>query len=109
MILAAGVMIRASSGRVLLMKRSDTGLWAFPGGHIEDGETADKAAWRETFEETGYRLGSVGALLMRRVKDDVDFSTFAAECEDEFVPNLDHEHSAFGWILPEDAMGELAS
>jgi 8-oxo-dGTP pyrophosphatase MutT (NUDIX family) len=109
MILAAGVMIRAASGRVLLMKRSDTGLWAFPGGHIEDGETADKAAWRECFEETGYRLGSVGPLLMRRVKDDVDFSTFFAECDDEFVPRLDHEHTSFGWVSPEDAMGVLAA
>jgi 8-oxo-dGTP pyrophosphatase MutT (NUDIX family) len=109
MILAAGVMIRAPSGRVLLMKRSDTGEWAFPGGHIEDGETADKAAWREFFEETGYRLGSVGDLLMRRVKDGVDFTTFVSECEDEFVPTLNEEHTAFGWVSPADAMGALAS
>lgn len=31
------------------------GLWVFPGGHCEPGETAEAGARREFFEETGYR------------------------------------------------------
>lgn len=34
-------------------KQPDAGLWGFPGGHVEWGETAMEAAARELYEETG--------------------------------------------------------
>lgn len=43
-------------GDVLLVRRKnppDAGLWGFPGGHIEAGETGLMAAARELAEETG--------------------------------------------------------
>ena len=43
-------------GKVLLIRRKyppNPGLWAFPGGRIEPGESAAQAAVRETLEETG--------------------------------------------------------
>lgn len=51
---ALAVVIRED--RVLLVKRRnepDAGLWGFPGGHVELGETALDAARRELHEETG--------------------------------------------------------
>ncbi|QRZ12340.1 NUDIX hydrolase [Paracoccus methylovorus] len=42
--------------RALLVQRRnppDAGLWGFPGGHVEPGETALEAAARELAEETG--------------------------------------------------------
>lgn len=44
------------NGQVLLVRRCnppDAGLWGFPGGHVESGETAHDAAARELLEETG--------------------------------------------------------
>jgi len=52
-------------GRVLLVRRAkhpDRGLWGFPGGRIEPGETTADAALRELREETGVRA-SAGDVL----------------------------------------------
>ena len=42
-------------GKVLLVERAKPpkGMWAFPGGHVELGETLEEAAARELHEETG--------------------------------------------------------
>src|SRR5271168_4712322 len=113
MIIAAGVLLRAPSGAILLLKRSSegdaVGQWAFPGGKQEVGETLETCVVRETLEETKYNIGSAGDLLMRRIKDDVDYSTFIKDVEDEFTPTLNGEHTAFVWIKPEDiGLGALS-
>ncbi|WP_299631828.1 NUDIX hydrolase [uncultured Roseobacter sp.] len=51
---ALSVVIR--DDKVLLVKRRnepDAGLWGFPGGHVDLGETVMDAAARELREETG--------------------------------------------------------
>lgn len=52
---AAGVAAAVfdSSGRVLLGKRADNGLWGLPSGRVEPGETIEEAVRREVREETG--------------------------------------------------------
>lgn len=52
-----GVFVRDAQGRVLLEKRSDSGLWGAPGGRIEPGESIQQAAVREVMEETGLTIG----------------------------------------------------
>ena len=44
------------NGHVILVERNDTGLWSFPGGHVDPGEDAATAAVRETLEETGFEI-----------------------------------------------------
>jgi 8-oxo-dGTP diphosphatase len=46
------------NGRLLLVERARPpaqGMFAFPGGRVEPGETLEEAARRELFEETGLR------------------------------------------------------
>lgn len=59
MTVGAGVLIRDSEGRVLLQRRSDSGLWGMPGGTLEIGETPEEAARREVREETGLEIGEL--------------------------------------------------
>jgi len=47
-------------GRILLLQRSDNGLWAMPGGALEVGETAAAGVAREAVEETGVHCEPVG-------------------------------------------------
>lgn len=102
----AAVMLRSPQGRILMMRRVDDGTWAFPAGGIKDGETPEEGAWRECWEETGHRCGDVGKLHMRRIKDGVDCSTFLCEGVDEFIPQLNHEHDAWGWFPAEHALAD---
>lgn len=42
--------------RYYLLVKQKEGFWAFPKGHIEDGETEEECAFREVKEETGLSL-----------------------------------------------------
>ncbi|GAB3233091.1 hypothetical protein GCM10027447_29330 [Glycomyces halotolerans] len=46
--------------RMLLIRRTDTGQWAMPGGGAEVGETVGVAAVREALEETGLDIALTG-------------------------------------------------
>lgn len=49
-------------GKVLLGKRLNAhgqGTWAFPGGHLEFGETVSECAVREVEEETGMQIANI--------------------------------------------------
>jgi ADP-ribose pyrophosphatase YjhB (NUDIX family) len=59
---SAVVRREAGAGRLLLMQRSDNGLWGLPGGYVEPGESVRDAVVREVGEETGARI-SVGRLV----------------------------------------------
>lgn len=56
------IFIVNENSQVLLIKRSDSDLWALPGGFIDLGETPEQCVARECFEETGFTV-SVECLL----------------------------------------------
>lgn len=57
--LAAGALVRDSTGRFLLVVRTtepESGTWSVPGGVVESGESLEAAARREVREETGLEV-----------------------------------------------------
>ncbi len=66
---------------VLLVRRKkepDKGLWGYPGGHVEIGETVSEAAIRELFEETSVVAAAMSHLknldiILRNDKQEVEF------------------------------------
>lgn len=66
--MATGVLVH--QGRLLIQKRPPTGVWAglweFPGGRVEPGETPAQAVVREFMEETGLAVRVARALPVVR-------------------------------------------
>ena len=63
----AAAVIEDTQGRIFIAKRPDDkhqgGLWEFPGGKVEDGETAEQALVRELQEEIGISVTDCRPLI----------------------------------------------
>jgi 8-oxo-dGTP pyrophosphatase MutT (NUDIX family) len=82
---AAVVVALDSSDAVLLIKRTDTGEWALPGGSAEPGSTFASTAVDELLEETGLHADPA---------DLVGFASLSDETWTNFTfPNNDVVHS----------------
>jgi len=57
---SVNVAVRNEAGDLLLIRRSDNGNWAMPGGAVELGESLTQAAVRETREESGIECEVTG-------------------------------------------------
>jgi len=105
MIRVAAAALVIHEGKILLLKRDDydkvsPGLWSFPGGKVEEGETLEDALIRELKEEANIE----GAIL------DIIYATTIFTGEDQlhllhylvkptsFNVKISDEHSAFKWV-----------
>ena len=61
--IAKGVII-TSDHKIIIAQRSDSNEWDAPGGHIQEGEEANFAFWREVKEELGMEVDEVKFLDM---------------------------------------------
>ena len=61
---AIAIAVVEHDGQFLVGKRPEgvalAGLWEFPGGKVQPGETAEAAAVRECLEETGLEINVAG-------------------------------------------------
>ena len=105
--IAMAVVVKA--GKILIAQRKKSmkqgGLWEFPGGKIEPGETPEACIRREFMEELGipvqvgdflcdldYTYSDVGAL---------HFHVFRATC-DMTEPAYLTAHEQVAWVSPKD-------
>ncbi len=88
-----------SAGRLLAAQRVSpptlAGLWEFPGGKVEPGESPEQALVRECEEELGVRIG-VGALL-GEVAVPVGILQVYRACLRDGTPAA-REHGALRWL-----------
>lgn len=105
----AGVCVR--DGAVFVARRSSPGscegLWEFPGGKVEPGESDEAAIVREFEEEFGIEARPLRMLGETRFSHDGVERVLAAWLID--LPTVEgielREHSATAWVLPEELKG----
>lgn len=110
----AGILFRAPGPRYLLVRRSDTGEWEQPGGHIEAGESAEQAAARECIEEIGACPDGIRWPVRRNPipGGEGEYTCFLQDVPEPFEPKLNDEHTAWQWAsasaLPENMLAPVA-
>lgn len=67
--------------QVLLVKRRDVPVWVLPGGGIDEGESPQQAALRETHEETGYTVEITKKIAEYTPVNRLTFYTHLYECQ----------------------------
>lgn len=109
-VIAASAFVLDDRGRLLMIRRTDSGLHALPGGRHELGETMTGTAIRETQEETGITIAVTGLIGIYSNPDHVvEFSD--GEVRQEFSicfradpvsgqPRDSDESSEVRWVDP---------
>jgi ADP-ribose pyrophosphatase YjhB (NUDIX family) len=63
-LMAADAATFDAAGRLLVVRRADSGTWCMPGGACDVGERPSHAAEREAFEESGFAVRATRLLAM---------------------------------------------
>jgi 8-oxo-dGTP pyrophosphatase MutT (NUDIX family) len=113
---SVNVVVVNDLGEILLIRRTDNGNWALPGGAIDLGESVAQAAVRETFEETGIECAITGVAGIYSDPGHVILYTSNGEVRQEFSivltarpvagqPTPSSESSEVRWVPPSGVPG----
>ena len=107
---AGGVVVRRDGPELrflLVTARRQPGLWVFPKGHIEIGETPEQAAVREVVEEAGVHatvVAPIGATEFRSARGQVRAQFYLMDFVSETAPGEDRR---LAWMTADEARRAL--
>jgi ADP-ribose pyrophosphatase YjhB (NUDIX family) len=115
---SVNVIVTNDAGDILMIRRSDNGNWAVPGGAIDLGESLPQAGVRETREESGIVCEITGLAGTYTDPRHVILYTSNGEARQEFsivltaravsgVPTRSSESTEVRWV-PRDQVEALA-
>jgi ADP-ribose pyrophosphatase YjhB (NUDIX family) len=81
---SVNVIVVNDAGEILLIRRTDNGNWAVPGGAIDLGESVAQAAVRATLEESGIECAITGIVGIYSDPRPVILYTSNGEARKEF-------------------------
>ncbi|OAA55241.1 nudix domain containing protein [Niveomyces insectorum RCEF 264] len=99
-------IVKSRDGKLIIGRRQGAhgaGTWQFPGGHLEFGEDVEECARRETLEETGLAvrtLGLMGVTNDKFVAENKHYITLFVLCvreDEEKQPENLEPHKCEGW------------
>lgn len=116
MVPSVNVVVEDKAGRILMIRRSDNGNWAAPGGAIDLGESMAQAGVRETLEETGIECEITGVVGIYTDPRHIILYTSNGEARQEFsilltgrfitgAPTPSSESSEVHWVQPAQLAG----
>jgi 8-oxo-dGTP pyrophosphatase MutT (NUDIX family) len=116
MVPSVNVVVANDAGDVLMIRRTDNGNWAVPGGAIDLGESVVEAGVRETREETGIECRVTGLVGIYTDPRHVILYTSNGEARQEFSivltavpvggqPTPSDESSDVRWVPRDDLAG----
>ena len=104
MIESTGALIYCTrTQRYLFLLRGGTryaNMWGLPGGKLDPGETVSEALLREIQEELGGVIPNCRLYPIEKFTSENGkfcYHTFLIPVEEEFVPELNHEHKGYAW------------
>lgn len=104
-------VVLVENNKVLLvqqLKASAKGLWSYPGGQVEHGETLHKALLREIKEELGLRLTNIIKFKEYSIvtkKGPLQITTFTGSIGNQQIRIKKDELICYGWF----SLNELES
>lgn len=111
MVPSVNVIVENDAGQILMIRRSDNGNWALPGGAIDLGESMSQAGVRETLEETGIECEVTGVVGIYTDPKHIILYTSDGEARQEFSilltgrrlagePTPSSESTEVHWVEP---------
>lgn len=97
----SGILIR--DGKCLIASRSygsSKGMFEFPGGKVEAGESKEEALKREWKEELGIELESIRYFASSQDQQDYRISLDFFLCTSKEIPVKSNAHDQLVWTVP---------